>query len=160
MKCAKSIEGDEINLDRIQFILESTSLSSEHMMVETSTYPGGNLNIWENFLGQIEQNAGHWAASITCMHHIPQLVKEGLGNLFARLDIDELEQENENGLCDQSLLVSLVISHRNCSTIQLLWADILSCGNCGPFLLPPNHHGEEVDHVDHGDDNEKLCRVG
>ena len=54
------------------------------------------------------------------MHHIPQLVKEGLGNLFARLDIDELEQENENGLCDQSLLVSLVISHRNCSTIQLL----------------------------------------
>ena len=121
---------------------------------------GGNLNIWENFLGQIEQNAGHWAASITCMHHIPQLVKEGLGNLFARLDIDELEQENENGLCDQSLLVSLVISHRNCSTIQLLWADILSCGNCGPFLLPPNHHGEEVDHLDHGDDNEKLCRVG
>ena len=28
-----------------------------------------------------------------------------------------------------------------------------------PSYYPPNHHGEEVDHVDHGDDNEKLCGV-
>ena len=68
------------------------------------------------------------------------VTKEGLGNLFARLDIDELEEENENGLCDQILLVSLVISHAGIVIVALpkcSRADILSCGNCGAFVLPP-----------------------